>query len=229
MKTNQKGFGILEILISVVFIGLIGFVGWKIYQNSREESSDATTQTSVSENTNKTTDKKCPIPTNLKEPLKFECNGNDWDVNSKYKPTTDEFYIISSIDNKVKLDYSAYPSENQYASNPTTCILYGTKELDVKNYGKLYLVQLFFKTGESTWRFQQGLSGSSPRVQVGTVDNDCVPPPNYFKGKTKDDYGETVYVKTNAYIDRNDQNANAAYKSKAMKEAAAVLSSIEYK
>lgn len=44
MKTNQKGFGAVEVLIVVVIVGLLGAVGWLVYdrqKNSAQENSNS--------------------------------------------------------------------------------------------------------------------------------------------------------------------------------------------
>lgn len=44
MKTNQKGFGVVEGLIIVVIVGLIGFAGWMVITNrSASQTSNVTT------------------------------------------------------------------------------------------------------------------------------------------------------------------------------------------
>ncbi len=46
MKNNQKGFSVLEILIVIVVVGLIGAVGWLVYdrQQNKTDNQSATTQ-----------------------------------------------------------------------------------------------------------------------------------------------------------------------------------------
>lgn len=38
---HQRGFGIIEIIILLVVIGLLAFAGWRVYQNNRTKVSDA--------------------------------------------------------------------------------------------------------------------------------------------------------------------------------------------
>jgi prepilin-type N-terminal cleavage/methylation domain-containing protein len=48
MKTNQKGFSVVEILIVIVVVGLLGAVGWLVYdrqKSSNKEQASSTTQT----------------------------------------------------------------------------------------------------------------------------------------------------------------------------------------
>jgi prepilin-type N-terminal cleavage/methylation domain-containing protein len=51
MKSNQKGFSVVEILIVIVVVGLLGAVGWQVYdrQKSETDSKNTTTQTSQQE------------------------------------------------------------------------------------------------------------------------------------------------------------------------------------
>jgi Tfp pilus assembly protein PilE len=51
MKSNQKGFSVVEILIVIVVTGLIGTVGWLVYdrQNSKTDNQNTDTQTSQHE------------------------------------------------------------------------------------------------------------------------------------------------------------------------------------
>ena len=43
MKTNQKGFSVVEILIVIVVVGLLGAVGWLVYDRQKSKSNDKTT------------------------------------------------------------------------------------------------------------------------------------------------------------------------------------------
>ena len=59
MKTNQKGFSVVEILIVVVVVGLLGVVGWLIYerqQDSASKTSNAQTDTQQKEATTQETE-----------------------------------------------------------------------------------------------------------------------------------------------------------------------------
>lgn len=48
MKVNQKGFSIVEILVVIVVVGLLGTVGWLVYdrQKSKTDNKDTSAQTS---------------------------------------------------------------------------------------------------------------------------------------------------------------------------------------
>ena len=53
MKKNEKGFSVVEILIIVVIVGLLGAVGWLVYdrQKSKTDNSSTTPQTSQQKTT----------------------------------------------------------------------------------------------------------------------------------------------------------------------------------
>ncbi len=40
MKINQKGFSVVEILIIIVVVGLLGVVGWFVYDRQKDKTSD---------------------------------------------------------------------------------------------------------------------------------------------------------------------------------------------
>jgi prepilin-type N-terminal cleavage/methylation domain-containing protein len=54
MKANQKGFSVVEILIVIVVVGLLGAVGWLVYdrQNNKRESVSTSSQTDTKETEN---------------------------------------------------------------------------------------------------------------------------------------------------------------------------------
>ena len=59
MKMNQKGLSTLEVILLLIIIGLVGFVGWYVYDTNQKNKDDevVTTQTS----SNKTTTSKPSI------------------------------------------------------------------------------------------------------------------------------------------------------------------------
>ena len=61
MKINQKGFSVVEILIVIVVVGLLGAVGWLVYDRQKDKPSDntaatSTTKTSATPQTSETVD-----------------------------------------------------------------------------------------------------------------------------------------------------------------------------
>jgi prepilin-type N-terminal cleavage/methylation domain-containing protein len=57
MKANQKGFSVVEILIVIVVVGLLGTVGWLVYdrQKNNTDNKNSTTQTTQQEEKKETT------------------------------------------------------------------------------------------------------------------------------------------------------------------------------
>lgn len=60
MKANQKGFSVVEMLIVIVVIGLLGTVGWLVYdrQSSKTNKEQTVNTQTQSETSNKDTSKK---------------------------------------------------------------------------------------------------------------------------------------------------------------------------
>jgi prepilin-type N-terminal cleavage/methylation domain-containing protein len=42
VKSHQRGFSVVEIIIVVVVLGLIGFIGWRLYDSTKNKSTDMT-------------------------------------------------------------------------------------------------------------------------------------------------------------------------------------------
>lgn len=51
MKVNQKGFGFVEVIIAIVIIGLIGVIGWLVYDRLANQDSEATNTQTTNEST----------------------------------------------------------------------------------------------------------------------------------------------------------------------------------
>ncbi len=47
MKTNQKGFSIVEILVVIVIVGLLGAVGWLVYDSQKDKTSETSNTSST--------------------------------------------------------------------------------------------------------------------------------------------------------------------------------------
>lgn len=62
MQVNQKGFSVVEILIVIVVVGLLGAVGWLVYDRQKDKTSNstATTSTTKADTTPKTTEAADP-------------------------------------------------------------------------------------------------------------------------------------------------------------------------
>lgn len=53
MKANQKGFSVIEVLIVVVIVGLLGAVGWLVYDRQKNQTDNKDTAAPTSEQANK--------------------------------------------------------------------------------------------------------------------------------------------------------------------------------
>jgi hypothetical protein len=58
MKKNEKGFGIVEIILILVLLCFIGGVGWLVYQSSNNSSQPVTHNSQQSDNTAASTDQE---------------------------------------------------------------------------------------------------------------------------------------------------------------------------
>lgn len=108
MSTNQKGFSVVEILVTVVIIGLIGTVGWLVYDRQKDDNQATNTQTSEQKQEKPKEKLKDSKLYDFKElGISMEIL-NDWEVKSK--PTQSEganFYSWtvqkSGADGKIEL------------------------------------------------------------------------------------------------------------------------------
>jgi prepilin-type N-terminal cleavage/methylation domain-containing protein len=57
MSENQKGFGVIEVLIALVMLGLIGLTIWVVYVRNR----DSVANNSSSQNVNKNSPSKVSV------------------------------------------------------------------------------------------------------------------------------------------------------------------------
>lgn len=65
IKKHQRGFGIIEIIILLVVVGVLALTGWWVYQNNRTKVSDAAKGTSQSANNPSITTNPGPAVTYL--------------------------------------------------------------------------------------------------------------------------------------------------------------------
>ena len=56
MKINQKGFSVVEILVVVVVVGLLGAVGWLVYDRQKSNTDSKNTAAQTSEQTKSVAD-----------------------------------------------------------------------------------------------------------------------------------------------------------------------------
>ncbi len=162
MKSNQKGFSVVEMLLAVIAITLIAGVGYFVYsQNSdknNENSSSSASQSAAqketetsSEETKKVTEVKVPDLVEYAEPIKIIQKS---DV-SKLKDTSDEFkaFIATLVTEK--------PTYEDGCDNPNSI----TVEKVVKDEFALGGIagcggarQIWKKTN-TTWSKVDGLGG----------------------------------------------------------------------
>jgi len=114
MKQNQKGFSVVEILIVIVVVGLIGAVGWLVYdrqhsQNKQESSTTTTDNSKVTDATKPTpADKYADWATYKDEYVSFRYPKN-WTVSKQY--TFADPYGALSIDIKAPVDSTLTPAD----------------------------------------------------------------------------------------------------------------------
>lgn len=95
MKTNYKGFSVVEILIVVVVVGLLGAVGWLVYDRQKNKTDNKNT---TAESTQLEDKKQDETPT--QEELKVDPNEGyfvvkEWSLRFKVPPgLTDVKYAI---------------------------------------------------------------------------------------------------------------------------------------
>ncbi len=96
MKTNQKGFSVVEILIVIVIVGLLGTVGWLVYDRQQSKTSDSQTTTQPTEQKQETSQEETPPTDNdtqsymeirewgVKLPLDSSLGGLSYAITGKY-------------------------------------------------------------------------------------------------------------------------------------------------
>lgn len=123
MKTNQKGFSVVEILIVIVAVGLLGAVGWLVYdrQKSKSDTNDITTQTT--EQTNEQT--KPVVKEEIKQLNYFEIK----ELGVKFVLSDKLSGLYYSMGNNNK---TAYFSLNEFKS--TDCAADKTAQVALTRY-----------------------------------------------------------------------------------------------
>jgi cytoskeletal protein RodZ len=78
MKKNEKGFGVVEILLVIVVVGLLGVAGWMFFNKQRDKDNDNKT-TSTQQTAQKSTEQK---PTNSDDtaPKKIDTSIHEVDI-----------------------------------------------------------------------------------------------------------------------------------------------------
>ncbi len=100
MKIDEKGFSVAELLIMVLVVGLIGAVGWLVYDRQKSKTADKTSTNTTSQANNKTeeiVDKYANWSTYKDDYVSFKYP-KDWAVTKRY--TFSDPYGAHSVDNK---------------------------------------------------------------------------------------------------------------------------------
>lgn len=98
MKSNQKGFSVVELLIVIVIIGLVGTVGWLVYDRQKSKSDDKVTTTQASQQDQK---EETPKKEEVKQPTYFEIK----ELGVKFELTDNLTGLYYSIGNNGKTAY----------------------------------------------------------------------------------------------------------------------------
>lgn len=108
MNKNQKGFGIVETLLILILVGLLGGVGWYVYDSNKKADDSLT-------NASNSTDaypgaKKNPAASDVYKGWKtYDKNGTyfrypaDWSVNYDSENPTGVVTVKSPVDKEIKL------------------------------------------------------------------------------------------------------------------------------
>jgi len=109
MKTNQKGFSVVEVILVVVIVGLLGVVGWLVYDRQQDKTADSQT-TKQTATTSTSEEKKVEFKkyTIENEGLSFSYNPEITTVTAK-KPDVDNNYLerVSVVTGSVTLSITA--------------------------------------------------------------------------------------------------------------------------
>lgn len=97
MKANQKGFSVVEILIVIVVVGLLGAVGWMVYdrQNSKTKNKETVTTQSNQKSKNDTDTKKIDTPIHEVD-IKMQ-TAADIDKLPEYTPASFKAYMLDIL------------------------------------------------------------------------------------------------------------------------------------
>lgn len=110
MNSNQKGFSVVEILIVIAVVGLLGVVGWRVYdlQKSKSDSNSATAQTSQQEQNKEGTTNQVVVADNMDTTI-HEVNislKSETDLSKlpDYTPASFKSYIAEKLRNNTSFD-----------------------------------------------------------------------------------------------------------------------------
>lgn len=145
MKKDQNGFSTVEILVIIVVIGLLGAVGFFVYDRQKSNSGDTAAGNIVSTNSTQnraeTTDKAVATPTldeQVLAALKAYCNAN-------VDPTTRQPFVLTVGKSGKNQKQVLYSSDKKFASVNAVCSSDGTTD----GSGSAY----YFKNVNGSWVF----------------------------------------------------------------------------
>ena len=188
MKVNQKGFSVVEILIVIVVVGLLGTVGWLVYDRQKSKTSETSnTQASApqKEKTPKQETKKADpnegylvmsewglrfkVPSGLTD-VKYTIHG---DTASFFaKPTGSSVQYRTDYD-KFDDDHSRYATGVLYRSTSSTKPFMGDDTRQGKKIGDYYYY--------TAWAFSSTSTGAACVGLYGDGDSNCQPEGTAFQ------------------------------------------------
>lgn len=104
MKVNQKGFSVVEILVVIVVVGLLGAVGWLVYDRQKSETDNKATTSQMTQQEQKQETPKQKIDTTIHEvdiSLKSEA---DLTRLPDYTPASFKTYLAEKLRNNKPFD-----------------------------------------------------------------------------------------------------------------------------
>lgn len=182
MKANQKGFSAVEILIVIVVVGLLGAVGWLVYdrQKSKSDNKDMTTQVSQEDKKQETPKEEVKkadanegyllvkewglrfkTPTGLTD-VKYTIHGDT--VSFFAKPTGSNVQYRADYD-KYEDGRSQYATGNLYRSTSSTKPFAGDMTREGKKVGDYYYY--------TSWAFSSLATGAACVGTYGDGDSSC--------------------------------------------------------
>ncbi len=104
MKANQKGFSVVEILIVIVVVGLLGMVGWLVYDRQKTKKLEAPTPTTTQKTEQQTESQNTKPVDETASWLQYESPGKEfrfkvadgWKLHKK-EGTDTSFYSTESL------------------------------------------------------------------------------------------------------------------------------------
>jgi hypothetical protein len=181
-KFDQRGTGIVEVLLILVIVGMVGFVGWYVWNSKK--SADKTLQQAASQTSVGIIKKSSPTKDKTKyleiKEWGVKVKLSEKDAGAYYKMRTDEF---SDVDSAGVAKYAdAYTSESDAIVGPT----------GVSCKGEYIAILMRMSAEDSDWQAAETKGLFTAPVQVGTYKYALATKKQYgpecFKSATSDDY-----------------------------------------